>query len=198
MTESANSEECSDGRRYKDEDWLRDRYVEDRYSIREIGEECGVSRSTIRHWIHKFNIETRTGSEAIETQWEGNDKRREEQAEFMRNLEKPHVERGYHTEETKRKMAESNSGERNGMFGVTGEDNPAWKENTPSHRFYQRKKWRSVRKRAMDRDGEECVECGSENNLLVHHIEPLPEGPEFDMDNLVTLCSACHGEKHPV
>jgi len=184
--------------RYKIEAWLREQYIERRRSIRDIAEECGVSKATPRHWLHKFDIKIRQGSEAIETQWEDNEERREKQAEFMRNLEKPHVKRGHHTQETKEKMSEGNSGESNGMFGVTGEENPAWKENTPSHRFYQRKRWKQARQKALERDGYECTKCGSKDDLLVHHIEPLPDGAEFDLENLSTLCISCHGSIHPL
>ena len=184
--------------RYKNEEWLREQYVEDRRPIRDIADSCDVTRTTIRHWIHKFDIETRGLSESIKTQWEDNEERREKQAKFMRNLEKPHVERGHHTEETLQKMSEVKMGENNPMFGATGEENPAWKEDTPSRRFYQRKKWRRTRQKALKRDEYQCTECGSEDNLVVHHIEPLPDGDKFSLENLITLCKTCHGSAHPV
>jgi hypothetical protein len=59
-----------------------------------------------------------------------------------------------------------------------------------------KKKWRvpgrSINfKRVRERD-EICQKCGSETNLEVHHIIPLCDGGNNDMDNLITLCHQCH------
>lgn len=44
------------------------------------------------------------------------------------------------------------------------------------------------------RDGLACAECGSTDNLQVHHV-PTPDGRIVaDPDYMVTLCARCHAE----
>lgn len=49
---------------YKDSEWLREKYVGEQRSIADLADECGVAKSTIRHWLKKFNIPIRGKSEA--------------------------------------------------------------------------------------------------------------------------------------
>ena len=51
---------------------------------------------------------------------------------------------------------------------------------------------------ALERDGQKCVRCGSEENLCVHHIDGTGEheNPNHDLDNLATLCGTCHQQIH--
>lgn len=57
--------------------------------------------------------------------------------------------------------------------------------------------WSKVGRRVKRRDGGECVECGSDENLHVHHIVPVYEGGDrFDPENLETLCASCHYSRH--
>lgn len=62
------------------------------------------------------------------------------------------------------------------------------------------KSWRRARAQAMDRDQHRCQDCGSESLLVVHHIEPyksFENGQDaHELDNLVTLCRACHLARH--
>lgn len=46
--------------KYRNEAWLRQKYLSERKTIRQIAEECNVCKTTIRNWIHKFDIETRS------------------------------------------------------------------------------------------------------------------------------------------
>lgn len=39
-----------------------------------------------------------------------------------------------------------------------------------------------------------CEECGINKNLHLHHIDSNPSNN--NLDNLMTLCSSCHGEWH--
>ena len=66
--------------------------------------------------------------------------------------------------------------------------------------------WRRVRRRALERDGRECVLCGATpdeigRNSDVHHIVPVRAfldasgttlADAHTLDNLVTLCPGCH------
>jgi len=85
----------------------------------------------------------------------------------------------------------------------TGEGHPNWKGGGSAN--YGRG-WRRVRKRALERDGYECVLCGESAEELgrnpdVHHIVPVrafletPATTERDahyLDNVVSLCPSCH------
>lgn len=69
----------------------------------------------------------------------------------------------------------------------------------PHRRFYRDKKWKRARAHALARDGHRCqafiggVQCDRENDLTVHHIQPLRNGGEpFELWNLVTLCRPHH------
>jgi len=59
------------------------------------------------------------------------------------------------------------------------------------------RRWPAIRLRALRRDGFRCVKCGARGRLEVDHIEPVRTAPEraFDLDNLQSLCGACHSRK---
>ncbi|WP_049925683.1 HNH endonuclease [Halopiger goleimassiliensis] len=80
---------------------------------------------------------------------------------------------------------------------VVGPDHHQW-EGGPIE--YGRSWWR-IRRRALERDGYECLHCGGEPDELgrnpdVHHVRPVRsfDRPEeaHTMDNVVTLCRSCH------
>lgn len=53
----------------------------------------------------------------------------------------------------------------------------------------------------LARDGHKCAECGSKEQLVVHHKDGNGRGqskPNNSMRNLVTLCRACHARHHGV
>lgn len=95
--------------------------------------------------------------------------------------------------------------EDNPMFGVRGEDHPNWKGGYESD-FRWTPEWYHTRKEALDRNGYECADCGMgqdahvdeyDRELEVHHITPVSEGgAKFDLGNLITVCMACHHERH--
>ncbi|MFQ3320213.1 MAG: hypothetical protein ACI80F_002290 [Natronomonas sp.] len=85
----------------------------------------------------------------------------------------------------------------------TGEGHPNWRGGIEAN--YGRG-WNRVRKQALERDGYECVLCGTSKEELgrnpdVHHIVPVrafvetPATTEIDahyLKNVVSLCPACH------
>lgn len=42
----------------------------------------------------------------------------------------------------------------------------------------------------------ECANCGSEENIHIHHIVPLSQGGGNRESNLVFLCAECHKKAH--
>lgn len=81
-----------------------------------------------------------------------------------------------------------------------------YKRNDP---FYTSAAWRNVREQALIRDHYECQQCVKLMEMgklfrphratMVHHIKPRELFPELelDLDNLVSLCDACHNREHP-
>lgn len=53
----------------------------------------------------------------------------------------------------------------------------------------------SIKKTIMERDNNECLNCGSTENLTIDHITPLSIGGGNDYNNLQTLCSSCNSRK---
>ena len=62
------------------------------------------------------------------------------------------------------------------------------------------KSWIARRKQAIERDGRKCQYCQSETDLVVHHIREYRTFGDVrdahELDNLVTLCRACHRRQH--
>ena len=55
--------------------------------------------------------------------------------------------------------------------------------------------WHDVRIKVLDRDGWECVMCGTllGRGAQVDHITPVTDGGSmWDMDNMQSLCTECH------
>jgi hypothetical protein len=55
------------------------------------------------------------------------------------------------------------------------------------------KSWGSTRLAVLERDGCSCQNCGTMDGFIdVHHIIPWKETHDDSMENLTTLCRACH------
>lgn len=50
----------------------------------------------------------------------------------------------------------------------------------------------------LERDEYKCVMCGREDGLNVHHKDESGQSakPNNELDNLITLCNACHSQVH--
>lgn len=57
--------------------------------------------------------------------------------------------------------------------------------------------WPELRQLVLERDHNRCGNCGSTEELHVHHIVPLSLGGTNEMGNLRTLCKSCHQRLHP-
>lgn len=56
------------------------------------------------------------------------------------------------------------------------------------------KDWSKVRRKHLKKQPT-CAACGNSKNLQVHHIKPVHEYPELELEesNLITLCAKpCH------
>lgn len=176
---------------YKDEDWIRREYVENRKPTRVIADECDVSRRTINYYLEKFGIEKRQGSDAHKAGWEHeSEERRQEAREWMKEVLEQHppdhFETGEHREEVLKKMSEVKLGEKN----------PRW---TGGPVGYYGGTWFQKREEVLVRNDYTCQVCGEhDESNHVHHIKPVrefddPEDAHFD-ENLITVCESCHPE----
>jgi hypothetical protein len=58
-------------------------------------------------------------------------------------------------------------------------------------KFWDRR-WPRLRQFVIKRDEGKCQECGSREELEVHHIQPRRHGGRDAPSNLRTLCKECH------
>ena len=75
--------------------------------------------------------------------------------------------------------------------------------------FYHTAAWKRIRQAALMRDGGMCQACMERlkdgvgfrprRATMVHHIIPVKERPDLalELDNLRSLCDACHAAEHP-
>jgi len=56
--------------------------------------------------------------------------------------------------------------------------------------------YQELRNQVLSRDGWRCQSCGAMSNLEVHHLEFRSHLGEDSADNLITLCSGCHAQRH--
>ena len=79
----------------------------------------------------------------------------------------------------------------------------------PTDPFYKSGPWRALRLQALQRDHYICQDCLAakargeilrpKTAIIVHHILPRKDYPELelDLDNVISLCDACHNKRHP-
>jgi 5-methylcytosine-specific restriction endonuclease McrA len=53
-----------------------------------------------------------------------------------------------------------------------------------------------LRREVLIRDGWRCQSCGSMSNLEVHHRKFRSHSGDDSQENLITLCTLCHGSLH--
>jgi 5-methylcytosine-specific restriction endonuclease McrA len=58
------------------------------------------------------------------------------------------------------------------------------------------KSYRKLPRQILERDGWRCQNCGSMQNLQVHHQEFRSHSGNDEEQNLITLCAGCHAQVH--
>lgn len=52
-----------------------------------------------------------------------------------------------------------------------------------------------IRRQALERDRNRCVECGAIDDLCLDHIHPWSKGGPDDLENFQVLCRSCNSSK---
>ena len=56
--------------------------------------------------------------------------------------------------------------------------------------------YKALRNEVLARDGWRCQSCGSTCNLQLHHLRPRSKLGDDALENLISLCHACHADEH--
>ncbi len=77
----------------------------------------------------------------------------------------------------------------------TDELHPETLRNLPYREYLETEHWQRKRREALRHYGHDCVLCGSEHRVHVHHrrYDNLGEEP---LSDLIVLCHKCHGDYH--
>ena len=72
------------------------------------------------------------------------------------------------------------------------------KEIAQYHQSLKDGRWQRRRLEIMERDGFKCCDCGTTDELNVHHIQYIAGRKpwEYDDEDLITLCEKCHKKRH--
>jgi 5-methylcytosine-specific restriction endonuclease McrA len=76
------------------------------------------------------------------------------------------------------------------MLSMTAEMTPRSQQRLDS------KDYERLRLKVLERDGWKCQQCGSREQLHVHHIVHRSQCGADCEENLITLCSDCHKAAH--
>ena len=56
--------------------------------------------------------------------------------------------------------------------------------------------YRALHHQVLERDNWRCQNCGSMQNLQVHHLRLRSHSGPDEEQNLITLCADCHAQVH--
>ena len=132
------------GRQYRDKEWLREKYVEEKLPLAEVGEICDVSCSTIVKWRDRHGLPKRSRSESLRRAHGTNEGKYNDPEwlykEYVEN-EKSGLELadecGVHVDTIYKRLDEHNIDRRSikdatnasNKMGWKGREHPAWNES---------------------------------------------------------------------
>lgn len=193
----------------RDEDELRELYLDQRLSQKEIAKQLDCHKSAVLRWLDRFGIETRDISEANGVP--ADSPLRDEQ-----RLRELYVDRRLSQKEIAERLdcGRSTVSERLDKHGIetreigmalSGEHHPRW---NPDRIDNYGPSWTAERRRSVrERDDFECQDsgCGMTQSasldehgckLHVHHLKKASEFDDHEArnapENLITLCPSCH------
>lgn len=204
-------------KKYRDENWLKEKYIDMKLSMPKIAEMCDCYPTTIKRWLDKFDIETRGYGDSKyhddlggkNNPFYGETHSDETKRKLSKSMKKvwrdgkvrEKREEWLETEEAK-KIATENLPDNN-----EGKNNGNWKGGV-YEKYYDGTygwKWTKIREKVLERDNYECQKCGLSNHehinkykqgLQIHHKIEYPKSKEHNLDNLISLCVVCHNKVH--
>jgi len=181
----------------RNENWIKDKYIDDRLTIKEMATLAGVSHRTMLNWMIEFGVDRRTHAESIKGEYTGENAffyGRHHSKETRSKISKNHADVGGEnnpmygkagilspnfgkpkSKDTKKKLSKANRGRH--RPDVAGPNNHWWKGGRTSLMACIRStvsciEWRNS---VFKRDSYTCQDCGDSRggNLNAHHLEPL-------------------------
>lgn len=64
-TRNRSQAQIDEVKKYHDKEWLREQYVENSRSMRDIADECGITASGVKKWINNYDIDARDSHEHL-------------------------------------------------------------------------------------------------------------------------------------
>jgi len=190
----------SDGAKYRDEEWLREQYVNEGRSTYDIADECGCSSTTVNRWLEKHAIKTRPSSGLPPDMLTDEGWLREQYVEEERSTRDIADECGCGSSTISRWLKRHGIGTRS----IEGEHNPRWNGGSQPYGLG----WNASKRRAVrERDGYICQApaCSVtqddhldryDERLHVHHLIKARDVDDPEernaAENLITLCRDCH------
>lgn len=208
---------------YRNADWLREQYLDNKWSTNDIARECNVSYPTIRRWMLKLNVPIRSCSEAKKLSWEKGAYNSEEYRQKISEANKGRKAwnkgktRIYSKESlqrmsiSQRKWIEENGNAFQGMKHSdetkmkiaksvgSGPDHPTWKGGISFEPYCPKFNF-DLKERIRNRDGRKCVLCGKSEIFMgerasTHHIDgDKMQGCDGKKWLLVSLCRSCNSK----
>lgn len=159
---------------YQSREWMAARRAQG-FGVTAIASDAGVSYHTIRKWLRRHDL-------------------RFTPTERARLSGK--AQRGQRRTLTRRPWSEA----RRTLVRAarSGERSNFWRGGTSGDRALIGT-WTTAHASTVHRaNGFRCVLCGSKTRLNAHHVDPVWHAPARarDLDNLTTLCAACHSSVH--
>jgi thymidylate synthase (FAD) len=160
---------------YRDRDWLAAERSKG-HDVATIAERAGTSYHTIRKYLRQFGL-----------QFDSRERARLSglvQRGQRRTFSKARI----YTQEHLRVIRAARSGVRSNF----------WKGGVTPERANVGRWTREHAARVHARFDYSCVICASKNRLHAHHVDPVWNNPARarDIENLATLCQACHSRIH--
>lgn len=205
-------------------EWLYQRYVVDGLGTYAIAKLVKRDPKTVYRWLCVFDIPIRARKwentpgrlpfhdrDWLVSEYIGQERSAQEIADEFRvtaanvyHFLRLHGIRRRTTTEARDAKHWSSPGDKNPMYGMTGDLNPNWKGGIAPERqtFYSSSVWKETETIVRERDDSTCQRCrlihdGSARVFAVHHIVPFSFKPlRATLTNLVLLCSKCHSWVH--